>query len=169
MPTTPVYGLPYQGTNDPPDGPILGQALALAVEAEVQRLDAAVRHYEGAASADLPLTPTLTDVPGASVTVTAQAAGARYIALATFRFDRSTANSSAHGIGRLNVAGVDLPPQVPVRLNSAVLATVTCARAFSGTLASAGNHTFKLRGSCVTAGVWSATLADTNLVVLVIG
>lgn len=37
---TPVYGLPYQTTADPPNGPVLGQDLAEAVEAELQRIDA---------------------------------------------------------------------------------------------------------------------------------
>ncbi|MEO3929956.1 hypothetical protein ABGB07_39815 [Micromonosporaceae bacterium B7E4] len=37
--TTPVYGLPYQSTDDPPDGPALGEDLALAVESELQRID----------------------------------------------------------------------------------------------------------------------------------
>ncbi|MEO3930923.1 hypothetical protein ABGB07_44840 [Micromonosporaceae bacterium B7E4] len=37
--TTPVYGLPYQTNDDPPDGPALGEDLALAVESELQRID----------------------------------------------------------------------------------------------------------------------------------
>lgn len=39
MPTTPIYGLPYQSLSDPPNGPTLGEDLANAVEAELQRLD----------------------------------------------------------------------------------------------------------------------------------
>lgn len=39
MATTPIYELPYQGTSDPPNGPLLGEQLALAVEAEIQRID----------------------------------------------------------------------------------------------------------------------------------
>lgn len=37
--TTPVYGFPYQSTDDAPDGPALGEDLALAVETEMQRID----------------------------------------------------------------------------------------------------------------------------------
>lgn len=33
MGATPLYALPYQGVNDSPNGPVLGQALAEAVEA----------------------------------------------------------------------------------------------------------------------------------------
>lgn len=40
MATTPVYALPYQGLADAPNGPTLGQNLALAVEAELVRIDA---------------------------------------------------------------------------------------------------------------------------------
>lgn len=39
MPTTPIYGLPYQSLTDPPDGPNLGEDLALAVEDELARID----------------------------------------------------------------------------------------------------------------------------------
>lgn len=35
MPTTPVFGWPYQGRFDAPDGPNLGEDLALAIEATV--------------------------------------------------------------------------------------------------------------------------------------
>jgi len=37
--TTPVYGLRYQELSDPPNGPNLGQHLALDVEAQLVRLD----------------------------------------------------------------------------------------------------------------------------------
>jgi hypothetical protein len=40
--TTATYGLPYQELTDAPDGPALGQNLAEAVEAELERIDAAV-------------------------------------------------------------------------------------------------------------------------------
>lgn len=39
MGTTPVYGLPFQGLTDQPDGASLGEDLALAVEAELARID----------------------------------------------------------------------------------------------------------------------------------
>lgn len=42
MPTTPIYALPYQSLADPPDGPHLGSDLALAVEAQLARIDALV-------------------------------------------------------------------------------------------------------------------------------
>jgi hypothetical protein len=39
MAVTPIYALPYQVLSDPPDGPSLGEDLALAVEAELARID----------------------------------------------------------------------------------------------------------------------------------
>jgi hypothetical protein len=39
--TTPIYGLPYQLVSSSPNGAVLGQGLATAVEAELARIDAA--------------------------------------------------------------------------------------------------------------------------------
>lgn len=39
---TPIYGLRFQELNDPPDGPSLGEDLALDVEDELQRIDSNV-------------------------------------------------------------------------------------------------------------------------------
>lgn len=39
MPTTPIYGLPYPSLSDPPNGAAQIQALAEAIEVELQRLD----------------------------------------------------------------------------------------------------------------------------------
>lgn len=36
MPNTPVYGWPYQGLSDPPNGAVLGEGLALGIEATLQ-------------------------------------------------------------------------------------------------------------------------------------
>jgi hypothetical protein len=46
VPTTPVYALPYQSLTDPPDGAALGEDLALAVEAELSRIDADIATLE---------------------------------------------------------------------------------------------------------------------------
>lgn len=45
--TTPVYGLPYQELGDAPDGPALGEDLAVAVETELVRIDADVAAING--------------------------------------------------------------------------------------------------------------------------
>jgi hypothetical protein len=50
MPVTPIYSLPYQALADPPDGAGLGEDLALAVEAEMVRIDTSVAGYLPAAN-----------------------------------------------------------------------------------------------------------------------
>lgn len=45
MPVTPIYSLPYQALSDPPDGAGLGEDLALAVEAELARIDVDTADY----------------------------------------------------------------------------------------------------------------------------
>jgi hypothetical protein len=42
MPLTPIYGLRYPALPDPPDGPKLGEELALDVEAELARIDGVI-------------------------------------------------------------------------------------------------------------------------------
>ncbi len=49
MATTPTFGWPYQGLSDPPNGALLGQNLALAIESTV----AAVDTVADAAAADI--------------------------------------------------------------------------------------------------------------------
>lgn len=50
MPVTPVYSLPYHAPGDIPDGASLGENLALAVEAELVRIDSSVVGYLPAAN-----------------------------------------------------------------------------------------------------------------------
>jgi hypothetical protein len=45
--TTPTYALPFQEITDAPDGPSLGEDLALAVEDELTRIDAAIATING--------------------------------------------------------------------------------------------------------------------------
>lgn len=47
MATTPVYGIPYPALGDSPNGPSQMQALALEVEAELVRIDAAIAAING--------------------------------------------------------------------------------------------------------------------------
>jgi hypothetical protein len=52
MPTTPTYGWPYQALTDPPDGPNLGEDLALAIEATVAALATTVNANAAAVTAN---------------------------------------------------------------------------------------------------------------------
>lgn len=68
MPFTPIYGLPYPSLSDPPNGPAQFQALADAVEAELDRID-----------------DTLSGVPitqSSSVAATVSTTSTSYVALA---------------------------------------------------------------------------------------
>lgn len=62
--TTPVYGIPYPESTDPPNGPSQMQALALEVEAELARIDArantapVVRKYTAGATWTKPAAST---------------------------------------------------------------------------------------------------------------
>lgn len=40
--STPTYGLPYQTNTDPPNGPLLGEELAEAVETELARIEGTI-------------------------------------------------------------------------------------------------------------------------------
>lgn len=66
--TTPIYALPYQGLSDPPHGPDLGENLALAVEAQLARIDAA-------AAADVTAWRPLLVVKGVGETVDSATTG----------------------------------------------------------------------------------------------
>lgn len=68
MPSTPIYGLPYPSLSDPPNGPAQFQALAEAVEAELDRIDDTI--------SGVPITQS------SSVTATVFTASTTYVALA---------------------------------------------------------------------------------------
>lgn len=164
--TTPIYQLPFQTLTDPPHGPNLGQALAQGVEAQLIRVTAA--RYQADGSGNLPLVAAVTDVPGASVAVTAQTTLCFYIAVGTFRFQRTSVASAAFAIGRLTIDGVDAPGQCPIRHTATADEDFTQSRTWTGVLAP-GAHTLKLRASCATAGIWSTAATDSALSVLVFG
>lgn len=68
MPSTPIYGLPYPSLSDPPNGPAQFQALAEAVEAELDRIDDTI--------SGVPITQS------SSVAATVNTASTSYVALA---------------------------------------------------------------------------------------
>jgi hypothetical protein len=72
VPTTPVYGLPYSSLSDPPNGAAQIQALAEAVETELQRIDgvpaAATAADAGSVSTTSATYVTLAGDPGVSFT-----------------------------------------------------------------------------------------------------
>lgn len=92
MATTPVYGFPYQGVGDAPDGPSLGEDLALAVESKFQSVDSSVAaitgltHVVGSSTATFTST-SLSFEAGATpfgVSFTAPPSGVVYVTLSGY-------------------------------------------------------------------------------------
>ena len=122
--------------------------------------------YEASASSSLTLTTTLTDVTGASITLTTLTDGALYIAEAVFDMNVATAASGQLAEGHLGVDGSDQTARALRQMNAVDRATV--AQRWRGTLVSAGSHTFKLRGlKSGASGVASIVTTHTKLQVTI--
>ena len=100
--------------------------------------------YEAAASGTLTLGTSLTDVPGASVTLTSLTAGAIYIATAVFDMNITTAAAGQLVEGHLDVDGADQAARALKQMGAVDRATV--GQEWRGALTAAGSHTLKLRG-----------------------
>jgi hypothetical protein len=96
MGTTPIYGFPYPGVNDSPNGPAQIQALAEAVEADLATTDAAatalsarvtglLTSVEGVMSGPAlgMANAAASDIPGATVSVTTTGANKTVEVVAT--------------------------------------------------------------------------------------
>jgi hypothetical protein len=81
--TTPVYGLPYQAVTDAPDGPNLGEDLALAVEDELTRIDASIATINGLTVAIAAEATTQPAYSGTAFTAGTQACGVAFTAPAS--------------------------------------------------------------------------------------
>lgn len=96
----------------------------------------------------VPASSTNADVPGATITLTTETAGATFKVWAVFDFN-SLGASAASSTGRLVVDGVNQLPLVVFR-GDAAADRGTQAQNYTGTLAAAGSHTFKLIASTST-------------------
>jgi hypothetical protein len=84
MGATPVYALPYQGINDAPNGPVLGQALAEAVETLLTGGYATTRDAAAQAITNLAVATLLSSKASLSSVATSQTtASTSYADLAT--------------------------------------------------------------------------------------
>lgn len=125
-----------------------------------------IQRYDAAASSNLTLSTTETDVPGCSVTVTAQTDSAFYIAWGTFDAQQ-TSTASLTAIGSLSVDGTDETRQALFNgLTNGLRATV--GQVWSDTL-TAGSHTLKLRGQMLSSSGIRFSGTHTSLVVVVFG
>lgn len=96
-------------------------------------------------SSALALTATITDVPGCSVTIETEAANAVYIAYGVFDMEQLAASTTTIAVGILDVDGTDDTRQA-IFQGLADNSRATVAQVWTGVLASAGSHTFKLQG-----------------------
>ncbi|MEO3923017.1 hypothetical protein ABGB07_03925 [Micromonosporaceae bacterium B7E4] len=125
--------------------------------------------YEAAASSSLDITDstTISDITGASVTLTTAAANAIAIVDGTFDCNVITTNASTLMLGRLNVDGSDQTAQATYAMDTALRGTVT--QTWRVTLASAGSHTLKLRGSLSAAsGRGVFTFQNTKIQIMIL-
>ena len=119
--------------------------------------------YGVAASGALTLTTTVTDVPGATITLNTLTANAVYKAWAVFDMVVVTAATGNNMNGYLSVDGAQ---QTAVAAHEMVAADLdTVAQQWRGTLATAGSHTLKLRGNRSAAGDGTIAAAHTTLIV----
>jgi len=150
--STPVYAFPYQGVNDSPNGPDLGQDLAEAVEAALQNTDANVaalmapgvlKYLEARSSADETVTTTEADVNGATLTFNTTAPNT--VVKVTSYWDVATTGGTDTFIGKLMVDGaVNATGEAHVE-GSGTTGRTTHAQGWTVTLVAAGAHTLKLR------------------------
>lgn len=120
-----------------------------------------------ACSVTLALSGSIQDVAGCEVEIETEAANAKYIAYAVFDMSMG-ATSNSTGVGILDVDGTDDTRQAIFNgQTSGVRATVM--QVFSGVLASAGVHTFKLQAQrAVGAGAMNVNVTHTTITVHVI-
>lgn len=125
----------------------------------VARLQTAIASM--AATSALAMTDTTeTDIPGASVTIVTTANNATYKVVATFDASVTTTNATTLMIGKLQVDGVSQTGTAIFAMDTALRATVVAT--WTGTLATAGSHTFKLRGNLSAGAAGTASFIQTN-------
>ncbi|MGC5331000.1 hypothetical protein [Micromonospora sp. DT62] len=111
------------------------------------------------------MTSTVTDVPGASITLSTTTAGARYIVDGSFDISQlATTNNDI--TGWLDVDGALAGRAVSIG-GQVFGDRATGAQTWVGTLPAAGSHTFKLRASTTTAGQYQVNQTNTSLVIMI--
>lgn len=152
MGTTPVYALPYQGVNDSPNGPVLGQALAEAVEARLVSTDADVAALETQlagyttvvegvqSTATIGLTTSNQDLTGATVNVTTN--GANRVVEIVATVDGESSGTTNIGVVTCVVGATTLPGE----LHWGPTGRASYSRKWRYVIAAAGTYAVKLQG-----------------------
>jgi len=123
--------------------------------------------YEASATADLTLSTTETDIVGATVTLTTQTAGAVFVVEGTFDFSAATGAAGVIMVGRLSVDGSTDIEEAHAD-GSTTGARVTANQEWRGTLATAGDHTLKLRAlKSAAGGTMSARTIHTKVLITI--
>lgn len=147
------------------DGTIAGTTITAstavnspAVNIGATPVNTVTQNLQAVASSNVDLTATEVDITGATLTFTTVRANAKYLCTASFYFSNAgSVNNSNQAHGKLSIDGsvqtqfanytASATPPVFDRTNS--------SQTWVGTLATAGSHTFKLRG-VVDAAVTNA-------------
>lgn len=121
-----------------------------------------------ACSSILGLTTTIQDVPGCEVEIETEAANARYTVWGFFDMEQIAASTTTIAVGILDVDGTDDTRQA-IFQGLADNSRATVGQCWSGVLASAGVHTFKLQGQRAggTDGVKRINTTHTTITVTV--
>lgn len=123
--------------------------------------------YIGVASVDLTLSTTETDVTGATVTFSTQAANAVFVVTGSFDFYASIVSGTTTMQGRCAVDGSSQTGEADATLMTSG-SRVPGAKTWRGTLAASGSHTIKLRGlKDVAAGTYQILSTHTRILVVV--
>lgn len=117
-----------------------GQRITAAL---LRRLRPAV--YTAVSSGDLNGAVTTTDVPGCSITLTTETAGATWLVKGIFDAHQQGTNT-ANMLGYCEIDGVVQNKQA-VNSDSVTGNRHTIAQEWDGTFAAAGSHTIKLKGT----------------------
>lgn len=117
--------------------------------------------YSVTPSGNLTVTNVAQDIPGCSITVVTETAGATFAVTVAVDCLVSTADATSLIEARLNVDGVEQSGRTTHAMDDADRDTV--AGLWDGTLGSAGNHTFTLRAARSGAGAGSIPNSNTKM------
>lgn len=138
------------------------------LELDASDLNALVPQVDSkACSANLGLVAAVTDLAGTTITLTSKTTNAVAFVAAHVRLDKAASASGAIAICRINVDGTDynMPP-ISTSVSGGLYGT---AGSVAVPLLTAAAHTFKIRASCSTSAIWTATATDSRISVLMIG
>lgn len=121
------------------------------------------QNLTAACTANVGLTTTEVDITGATVTFTTTKANATYLVTGSFYF-AAASGAVTIASGKLNVDGTNRTAFAQFTGTSATTDRVSASQTWTGTLASAGSHTLKLRG---VAGASGVTVNDTHTTITV--